>query len=687
MRNKETVTVFLFLLGFTSASAQVGVNTTNPKATLDVVGNPSDITKIDGLIAPRLTGDELAAKDALYAAPQTGTQVYATAPAGTPTAKTINVTTPGYYYFDGAVWQKFAGGAASSEPWYNQATDTEATDNTQNIYQSGNVAIGKTDNYTDTALDVQGSVRGGSGQMGTVGNNSFAFGFGNEASGQYSAALGYQSVASGNYGAFAVGNTNTASGQSAVALGNNTLSSGAGSISMGQTTNAQGTGSVAIGQGTSASSLGEVSLGIANSVTTGSAFTSVSTDALFQLGNGSSNGTTVFSRNNAVTVLKNAHTAIGVDGAEAVAKPTELLDLGGTASTGNGGLRIRNINSPAYTGNMTTDKVVVADTNGVLKAVAPSSITGTNIYNSDGTLLTNRIVTMGTNTLQFKNGSNSITFSNVGTQSFLTASGSSRGAFRAQGGSAILDMFVDNANSAQLVTSGNATSLNLGTQSATPVNFFTNNTQRATVNPVGNFGINTINPTHKLHVVPSAGDDPVRIEGLNTASGAENNVVVDLSTGILKYSPTVAQPLFHAKLAANQTSLTGTNTILLGTPEATSSLYSYNITTGVMTFNSAGNYLVQMQMSFRNVGANEQVIIGIRDAGGNFIGRGSTRIATSIAASATVGQIHNYNTVISVTAGQQITFAANGANTYALLRDETGAIGTGNVSNITIIKL
>ncbi len=310
-----------------------------------------------------------------------------------------------------------------------------------------------------------------------------------------------------------------------------------------------------------------------------------------------------------------------------------------------------------------------------------------NIYNADGILLTNRTVTMGTNTLQFRNGSNSIIFSNVGTQSFLTASGASRGAIRAQGGSAILDMFVDNANSAQLAASGNAASLNLITQSASPIIFSTNNVQQATVSSSGNLGINTTNPTHKLHVVPSASTDPVKIEGLRIASGTDNNVVVDLSTGVLKYSPTVAQPLFHAKLAANQTSLTGTNTILLGTPDATSSLYSYNTSTGVMTFNSAGNYLVQMQMSFRNVSANEQVIIGIRDAGGDFIGRGSTRIATTIPVTATVGQIHNYTTVISATAGQQITFAANGANTYALLRDEVGTIGTGNVSNITVIKL
>lgn len=91
---------------------QVGVNTTDPKATLDVVASPSDATKVDGFIAPRLTGAELKSKDALYqpttpsVAGQTGAIVYITTPlAVTDTsAKTINVTSAGYYYFNGSQW-------------------------------------------------------------------------------------------------------------------------------------------------------------------------------------------------------------------------------------------------------------------------------------------------------------------------------------------------------------------------------------------------------------------------------------------------------------------------------------------------------------------------------------------------------------------------------------------------------
>lgn len=95
------------------ALSQVGVNTAVPKATFDIVGASTDTAKTDGLIAPRLKGFELKAKDALYAAAQTGAIVYVTealAPAGT-TAKTANVTTVGYFYFDGTAWQKIAYGS------------------------------------------------------------------------------------------------------------------------------------------------------------------------------------------------------------------------------------------------------------------------------------------------------------------------------------------------------------------------------------------------------------------------------------------------------------------------------------------------------------------------------------------------------------------------------------------------
>jgi hypothetical protein len=102
------------LLASIGSTAQVGIGTNQPKATLDVVGKPTDAAVVDGVIAPRITGNELKAKDAIYLAPQTGAIVYATAAAVPTTAKTINVKAAGYYYFDGTVWIRIAAPAAEA---------------------------------------------------------------------------------------------------------------------------------------------------------------------------------------------------------------------------------------------------------------------------------------------------------------------------------------------------------------------------------------------------------------------------------------------------------------------------------------------------------------------------------------------------------------------------------------------
>lgn len=145
MTTKLTFGLLLSLGVATTAFAQtgrVGVNTVTPAATLDVAGKPTVATEVDGVIIPRLTGDQLKAKDAVYLAAQTGAIVYATAAASPTTAKTINVTSAGQYYFDGTVWQKVANPSASTEPWFSKTTGTGATSNTEDIYQLGRVGIG-----------------------------------------------------------------------------------------------------------------------------------------------------------------------------------------------------------------------------------------------------------------------------------------------------------------------------------------------------------------------------------------------------------------------------------------------------------------------------------------------------------------------------------------------------------------
>ncbi|WP_223600428.1 hypothetical protein [Chryseobacterium sp. GVT01B] len=87
--------------------SQVGINNATPKATLDIVGKPTDNTTMDGIIPPRITGDQLHGKT--YTTAQKGAVVYATSAASDTnlTGQTINVKTEGMYYFNGHVWIRY----------------------------------------------------------------------------------------------------------------------------------------------------------------------------------------------------------------------------------------------------------------------------------------------------------------------------------------------------------------------------------------------------------------------------------------------------------------------------------------------------------------------------------------------------------------------------------------------------
>ena len=110
------------LVGFAAVSqaqqGRVGINTNTPASTLDVVGTPTDATRPDALLVPRLTKAQLAAKDAAYIAAQNGALVFVTDATGASTTKTANVSAPGFYYYDGVTqnaWISFGGGAAPAQ--------------------------------------------------------------------------------------------------------------------------------------------------------------------------------------------------------------------------------------------------------------------------------------------------------------------------------------------------------------------------------------------------------------------------------------------------------------------------------------------------------------------------------------------------------------------------------------------
>ena len=101
------INIFLPLMLISSALfSQVGINTDTPKVNLDVKPINS-VTSVDGMIFPQLSLSELTAKgNDLYTNQHTSTVIYIKDISGGNTqGQRSNITSEGYYYFDGSLWQ------------------------------------------------------------------------------------------------------------------------------------------------------------------------------------------------------------------------------------------------------------------------------------------------------------------------------------------------------------------------------------------------------------------------------------------------------------------------------------------------------------------------------------------------------------------------------------------------------
>ena len=94
--------------------SQVGIGTNDPKASLHVLGKPTQTDAIDGLIPPKITRAQLIAKSGLYGTNQAGAILYVTDASGTTNPSTSQVTEAGFYYFNGTAWIPLKGTPAPS---------------------------------------------------------------------------------------------------------------------------------------------------------------------------------------------------------------------------------------------------------------------------------------------------------------------------------------------------------------------------------------------------------------------------------------------------------------------------------------------------------------------------------------------------------------------------------------------
>ena len=285
MKNK-LLTIALLSVGL-STFAQVGINTNQAQATFDIVGSPSNTSKFDGVIAPRLTGVQLKAKN--YTTAQTGAIVYVSSAETAPTGQTVDVVSPGYYYFDGAKWNSLSGSWRTvGNTGTTAATAALGTDIGSGNYlgtNDGQNLVLATQKNVKGILDINGTLQGGNSNSATGPYASVTWGSNNILTNSTSSnvALGKDNIVSaqGNFPAVAIGLSNTANNGAKV-IGNNNSATGANNLVFGNLNTVTGltgltvgnnhtnNGGIAIGSGNTTST---------NNVAVGSANTASGTEA------------------------------------------------------------------------------------------------------------------------------------------------------------------------------------------------------------------------------------------------------------------------------------------------------------------------------------------------------------------------------------------------------------------------
>lgn len=145
---KKLYIILFAAIIWTNFSAQVGINTENPKTTLQVQKKDA-LTFPDGVILPRVSGDSLKLKDAAYGPDQNGALVFVTSPVTTPSLKTTNVSTAGIYSYDATFTH-----SNSTQGIWNQLGEVEGIAGANDLYAlkaDGNLGL------LNLGLDLLGS--------------------------------------------------------------------------------------------------------------------------------------------------------------------------------------------------------------------------------------------------------------------------------------------------------------------------------------------------------------------------------------------------------------------------------------------------------------------------------------------------------------------------------------------------
>ncbi|OCA69141.1 hypothetical protein BBI01_18225 [Chryseobacterium artocarpi] len=123
MRNKFLLLLFIAFSAYTYS--QVGINTSSPETTFEVVGKGDDLSHYDGILPPRISGNQLSKKT--YTSSKKGTVIFVTNPPTVLAGQVINILEAGLYYFDGNNWQSLSKDTDPIEYYISLRLDSEST--------------------------------------------------------------------------------------------------------------------------------------------------------------------------------------------------------------------------------------------------------------------------------------------------------------------------------------------------------------------------------------------------------------------------------------------------------------------------------------------------------------------------------------------------------------------------------
>ena len=234
---KKSILLFIIWVGC-NAYAQVGVNTTQPKATVDIRSR-RDTAIPDGVLIPRLDGNEI--KNMNVDSEQISMIVYAETRAensgeNTPAdIRSKNIDEKGFYHWDGTYWQKVV-----SNDWKvggNTNSSTIGTlDSNPLLFIVEGIKAGRIDKFSSST---SGNVAFGLRSLEHLysGKDNVAIGHvsgNNISSGSGNVAIGYQSLLSNT-----TGNNNIAIGNAAghkLKNGARVLTTGSNNVMIGNNT-------------------------------------------------------------------------------------------------------------------------------------------------------------------------------------------------------------------------------------------------------------------------------------------------------------------------------------------------------------------------------------------------------------------------------------------------------------------